>query len=147
MFVALHKAAAGTRCWLTCLIVTCVQANVAKAFLKVCLWNIQDDTRAGTVWFMAAPTAKSCFLCLIIFWKSAGKYIYIILYCTFKHMDTVCVFQCVSGSSDIQEDHSQEQCQEEEDVRGFHWNATAAHILRGETTGRPALTHCSSHFQ
>lgn len=41
------------------------------------------------------------------------------------------LFLRVLGSSDIQEDHSQEQCQEEEAVRGIHRDATAAHIIRG----------------
>lgn len=38
---------------------------------------------------------------------------------------------CVPGSSDIQEDHSEEQRQEEEDVRGLHRDATIAHVLGG----------------
>lgn len=38
---------------------------------------------------------------------------------------------CVSGSSDIQEDHSEEQCQEEEAVRGIHRNAATAYVIRG----------------
>lgn len=35
------------------------------------------------------------------------------------------------GSFDIQEDHSQEQCQEEEAVRGVYRDATVAHVIRG----------------
>lgn len=38
---------------------------------------------------------------------------------------------CVSGSSDIQEDHSEKQCQEEEAVRGIHRNITTAYVIRG----------------
>lgn len=39
----------------------------------------------------------------------------------------------VSGSSDIPEDYSEEQCQEKEGVWGVHWNATTAYIFRGKT--------------
>lgn len=35
------------------------------------------------------------------------------------------------GSFDLQEDHRQEQCQEEEAVRGIHRDAAIAHIIRG----------------
>lgn len=38
---------------------------------------------------------------------------------------------CVSGSSDIQEDHSKEQCQEKEDVWVIHRDATTAYVLGG----------------
>lgn len=41
------------------------------------------------------------------------------------------IFFLFLGSFDIQEDHSQEQCQEEEDVRGIHRDAAIAHIIRG----------------
>lgn len=38
----------------------------------------------------------------------------------------------VTGSSDIQEDHREEQCQEEEAVWGVYWNSTTAYIIGGK---------------
>lgn len=39
---------------------------------------------------------------------------------------------CASGSSDIQEDHSEEQRQEKEDVRVLHGDVTTAYVLGGQ---------------
>ena len=36
-----------------------------------------------------------------------------------------------AGSSDIQEDHSEEQRVEEETVRGVHWITSTVNIIRG----------------
>ena len=38
---------------------------------------------------------------------------------------------CASGPSDVQEDHSEEQRQEEEDVRGLYGDAAAPHVTGG----------------
>lgn len=40
-------------------------------------------------------------------------------------------FKSFAGSSDIQEDYSEKQCQEEEAVWGIHWNATTAYFIGG----------------
>lgn len=48
------------------------------------------------------------------------------------NLNLVLILQmCVSGSSDIQEDHSQEQRQEKEDVWVIHWDVTTAYVLGG----------------
>lgn len=54
-------------------------------------------------------------------------------------------FNCVSGSSDFQKDHSEEQCQEEEDVWGIYWNITTAYIIRGLKIRPPAFRNCCIH--
>ena len=127
------------------------------------------------IWFTATPAVKCCFIWVTIWWKDARNVKnrrenarvpshlefqsdYMMpdslstLYCFFsgfKHKPECFSSEfLLSGSSDIQEDHSEKQCQEEEAVWGIHWNTTVAYVTRGyDQFCPPELRSCSMHLQ